>query len=167
MTTRYELVTVSGGSCIPISTLLGDGKPRLFEGSGLYVYGLNKALWKSSDLVTFDNILTTNTVMAMAQTYETPQKTVVLISSGSTTTKTGKYQAVPESAGGWASTGSLPAGFSAVDAVADAAQKIGVLAGNGIKGSTARVVKSTQVSPYSFASSSTGLPTNAVTDLEL
>lgn len=177
MTTRYELVTVSSGSSLFLSYLLGDGSPRLFEGDGIYVFGLNRALWKSSDAGnTFSNVLNSNTVMAMCQTSETPAKTVTFVSSGSTSGKTGKYQSPPESVTGWVATGSLPANFSPLDAVADVSQNIGILVGNAHRGTETRIIKSPQSSPYSFSDSDTGIPQSPgtptasipyITDLEL
>lgn len=175
MSTRYELVTVSSGSSVFLSSLLGDGKPRLFEGDGIYIFGMSLALWKSLDSgVTFSNVLNTSTTMAICQTSETPAKTVVFVSTG--TSKQIKYQSPPESTSGWTNSAAPPTNFSALDAIADVAQEIGILVGNAHRGTESRIIKSAQQFPYSFSDSDSGIPQSPetptasipyITDLEL
>jgi len=177
MTQRFIFLTVSSGSSVTMSTFNGFGTPKIYEGDAIYIYRLAGELMRSVDAgTTFQDVGNGGTARAICQdSSSTATKTVVFNISG-TKVKSGYYQTTPESPTGWTTTGSLPSGFNANDAVADLSGNVGILVANLHIGTESRIVKSEQLSPYAFSDSDSGIPQSPgtltanipyITDLEL
>lgn len=167
--TRFSVFTVSSGSSIVLGAFNGGGNPRLFEGSSIYIYRLAGSLLRSSDLgSTWDEIGNGSTPLAVCQDVSQTTAKTVVFTYGTSGSYQVIYQAITEITSGWTASGSLPASFYPVDAVADSATVVGILVANGHGGTEPRVVRGAQQLPYSFSQSDSGLPAQKVlTDLEL
>lgn len=161
--------TVTGGTPLILSSLDVIGFPRIHESlSATYLHGEPHGLLRSTDGLTFTECGNGTTVRALAED-QTGEITNIVAFGVSTTQTTGTfYHAEPVTSSGWIAGGSLPSAFLAVDAVNDSDNIVGIVVGNSHAGVEPRIERGSQIAPYSFADSSSGIPAStSVTDLEV
>lgn len=175
---------IDGESFVDYKTT-GSGNPRLFEGDGLYIYGLVGSLLVTRDGFASDpeEIVPPFLTYIKAMTQTAGQDAVggiledvyssitVLFGMLSTTSGSTVYQLTPEVYHAWKGGQLLPTNFRPSDATCDDLGNIPVLVGNAHVGTEARVMRSSpNAIPFTMIESDSGLPqtgaTSGITDIE-
>ena len=178
----FDLLSVSSGSSSVLSSTTGSGRPRLYEGDGIYMYAMINRLLKSDDGgETFVNIqpdgyafiATLCQVSKEVLTEETKEfkpNTVAFAQIAGAETKI-LHSKSPETTTSWGIAATPASGFRPSDSVSDDVGVLPVLVSNANTTSTVKILRNTDLPPFpTWSESDSGLPqsgvTSSITDLE-